>query len=249
MRVSSLTLAVGYLESCAWVLRRRVRRHEHSWRNVAYQWMSCESSGTCRERHRCLFEHVSICISILVYVLQADLVTDAPARLKKELDSVINLQRHVDTVTSSIETTKTTLAKGNAPPDCMALLSSLESIHSQLATRIEKLYASLNIEDNFPELQKFDLTFVRVLLLARDLKILIRKKALGSFFEWSRIDQAVGGKDQALGKYFQCSINVYIITYFSPQVPSFINRRGMQSLAGNLRFWLQYVNSTSIASN
>lgn len=133
-------------------------------------------------------------------MLHADLPSDAPARLKKELDSVINLQRHVDTVTSSIETAKATLAKGDAPPDCLALLVSLESIHSQLASRIERLYASLNIEDSFPELQNYDLTFVRVLLLARDLKILIRKKALGSFFEWSRIDQAVGGRDQALGK-------------------------------------------------
>jgi hypothetical protein len=35
--------------------------------------------------------------------------------------------------------------------------------------------------------------------MARDLKINIRKRAVGSFFEWERLDQAVGGRNQALG--------------------------------------------------
>lgn len=168
---------------------------------MAYHWKCYESSGVCKERHRCPFEHVSVDVCHLSSDGHIDVLSDAPARLKRELDCVINLQRHIDTVTSSIETTKAALAKGNAPPDCLSLLGSLESMHSQLVVRIEKLYASLNIEDNFPELQSYNLTFVRILLLARDLKIIIRKKALGSFFEWSRIDQAVGGKDQALGIY------------------------------------------------
>lgn len=41
---------------------------------------------------------------------------------------------------------------------------------------------------------------MRTLLLARDLKINIRKRAIGSFLEWEKLDQAVGGKHQALGK-------------------------------------------------
>lgn len=39
---------------------------------------------------------------------------------------------------------------------------------------------------------------MRTLLLARDLKINIRKRAVGRFFEWDKLDRAVGGKDKAL---------------------------------------------------
>ena len=65
---------------------------------------------------------------------------------------------------------------------------------------LEGLYSSLDIQDSFPDLQGVELEFVRVLLLARDQKIAIRKRAIGSFFEWDRLDQAVGGQNQALGE-------------------------------------------------
>ncbi|KAM6496640.1 hypothetical protein JOM56_007113, partial [Amanita muscaria] len=61
------------------------------------------------------------------------------------------------------------------------------------------LYASLNIPEQFPNVQGLDLEFLRTLMMARDLKINIRKRAIGSFFEWDRLDQAVGGRQQALG--------------------------------------------------
>jgi hypothetical protein len=64
---------------------------------------------------------------------------------------------------------------------------------------VEALYASLNVHESFPELQGMDLEFVRTLLMARDLKINIRKRAIGSFFEWDRLDQAAGGRDQTIG--------------------------------------------------
>jgi len=62
------------------------------------------------------------------------------------------------------------------------------------------LYASLDIHESFPELQGINLEFVRTLLMARDLKINIRKRAIGSFFEWARLDQAIGGRREALGR-------------------------------------------------
>jgi hypothetical protein len=34
--------------------------------------------------------------------------------------------------------------------------------------------------------------------MAHDLKINIRKQAIGSFFEWDKLDCAVGGANQAL---------------------------------------------------
>ncbi|KAG2127205.1 hypothetical protein DEU56DRAFT_693117, partial [Suillus clintonianus] len=58
---------------------------------------------------------------------------------------------------------------------------------------------TLNVHNRFPELQGVDLDFVRTLLMARDLKINIRKRAIGSFFEWDKLDRAVGGANQALG--------------------------------------------------
>jgi hypothetical protein len=45
------------------------------------------------------------------------------------------------------------------------------------------------------------LEFVRTLLIARDLKINIRKRAIASFFEWDKLDRAVGGKANPLGMY------------------------------------------------
>jgi len=64
---------------------------------------------------------------------------------------------------------------------------------------VESLYASLNIHDTFPELHGMSLNFVPTLLIARDLKINIRKRAIASLFECDKLDQAVGGKGNPLG--------------------------------------------------
>lgn len=124
---------------------------------------------------------------------------DAPARLKKELDTVLNLQGDLDTVDKAIAVTHTTLSTSKPSPDSVCLLNRLQEVHEELKERVEALYASLNVYDSFPELQNVDLAFVRTLLMARDLKMNIRKRAIGSFFEWDRLDQAVGGRDQSLG--------------------------------------------------
>lgn len=134
-------------------------------------------------------------------MLTNSLSSDAPARLKKELDSVLVLQSQADALTTAIASAESAFSDGHASSESQALVANLRRAHSELTDRIELLYSSLNVEDSFPELKGYDLLFVRTLILARDLKINIRKRALGSFFEWSRIDQAVGGKDQALGKF------------------------------------------------
>jgi hypothetical protein len=43
------------------------------------------------------------------------------------------------------------------------------------------------------------LDFVRTLLIARDLKINIRKRAIASLSECDKLDRAVGGKTNPLG--------------------------------------------------
>lgn len=91
------------------------------------------------------------------------------------------------------------LAKESHSDDTLEALESLERGHDRLMEKVEILYSSLNIHDKFPELKGIDLDFVRILLMARDLKINIRKRAIASFFEWDKLDRAVGGAQQALG--------------------------------------------------
>ncbi|KAF7377130.1 hypothetical protein MSAN_00132000 [Mycena sanguinolenta] len=76
---------------------------------------------------------------------------------------------------------------------------TLEATHTTLSSQAEALYASLNIQGNFPELQDLPLEFVRTLLMMRGLKINIRKHAIGSFYEWETLDRAVSGRWEALG--------------------------------------------------
>ncbi|KAG0706003.1 hypothetical protein DFH29DRAFT_980719 [Suillus ampliporus] len=123
----------------------------------------------------------------------------APARLKKELDTVLSLQADLDTSHMALQATKSILGKELASDDTIQALESLARGHDHLIDKVETLYASLNIHDRFPELQGIDLEFVRILLTARDLKMNICKRVIASFFEWDKLDRAVGGAQQALG--------------------------------------------------
>jgi hypothetical protein len=94
---------------------------------------------------------------------------------------------------------KTRFSKNTSKAD--EVLVNLESVHHTLTARVEDLYLALNIQDSFDALDEIDLPFIHTLLLARDLKINIRKRAIGSFFEWDKLDRAVGGRQQALGEH------------------------------------------------
>ncbi|KAG0702376.1 hypothetical protein DFH29DRAFT_982404 [Suillus ampliporus] len=78
-------------------------------------------------------------------------------------------------------------------------LPTLERGHDQLMDKVEVLYASLNIHDQFPELEGINLDFVRLLLMAHDLKMNICEWAITSFFKWDKLGRAVGSTQQALG--------------------------------------------------
>ncbi|CAA7265927.1 unnamed protein product [Cyclocybe aegerita] len=132
-------------------------------------------------------------------VAQLSIRAHAPVRLKKELDTVLSLQADLDTVEGAIESTRLMLKNSSGKDEQLGILEGLEEIHSQLKEKVESLYASLNVHETFPELRHIDLEFVRTLIMARDLKINIRHRAIGSFFEWDKLDQAAGGNDQALG--------------------------------------------------
>ena len=70
--------------------------------------------------------------------------------------------------------------------------------------KVDALYAPLNVHNKFPELEGISLNFVQILLLVCDLKINIKKQAIRSFFKWNKLNQAVGGAQQALRK--SCSL-------------------------------------------
>jgi hypothetical protein len=95
-------------------------------------------------------------------------LSDAPARLKKELDTVLALQADMATSDQALQTTCTMLEREAASDNTMVALDGLERGHQRLMEKVEALYASLNIQDRFPELQGVNLDFVRTLLMARD---------------------------------------------------------------------------------
>ncbi|KAG1777166.1 hypothetical protein EV702DRAFT_1103447 [Suillus placidus] len=137
---------------------------------------------------------------------QLSIHAHTPACLKKELDTVLALQADLDASDKALQTTRAMLEKDMAFDDTLEALESLERGHDHLMNKVEALYSSLNVHDRFPELDGINLEFVRTLLMARDLKMNVRKRAIASFFKWDKLDQAVGGAQQALGMFvlFQC---------------------------------------------
>ncbi|KAJ8092816.1 hypothetical protein PM082_023645 [Marasmius tenuissimus] len=124
----------------------------------------------------------------------------APATIKKGLSKVFQLQDQIDGLEEEIAEVKSALKRLPFPPaDALFILQNLEKLHVKLKSEAEGLYRLLDIEDQYPQLKGVPLEYLHTLLLARDLKITIRKKAIGSFFEWDRLDQAMGGANQALG--------------------------------------------------
>ena len=112
---------------------------------------------------------------------------------------MLTLQADLDNSNKVLQLAWATIEKGNASPGIMDALASLKHSHVRLMTKAEALYSSLNVHVQFPELKNISLDFVQILLMARDLKINIRKRAVGTLFEWDKLDHAVGGKDKPLG--------------------------------------------------
>ncbi|KAG1802437.1 hypothetical protein EV424DRAFT_1351735 [Suillus variegatus] len=114
-----------------------------------------------------------------------------PVCLKKELNTGLTLQADLDTSNTALQSTRLMLEKGAASKDTLRALEALEKGHDCLMAKVKILYASLNIHDQFPELEGINLDFVQLLLMACDLKMNIRKWAITSFFGWDKLDRAV----------------------------------------------------------
>lgn len=102
---------------------------------------------------------------------------------------------------TSLARLQASVESGDENPIVREYIASLKRSHARVVEKTEDLYASLNVPQEYPELEGLPLNFVQVLLLARDLKINIRKRAIGSFFEWDKLNRAAGGRDQPLGAH------------------------------------------------
>ena len=124
----------------------------------------------------------------------------------------------------AIQTVKAAIKKESISHDTLDALESLEHMHDHMVMQVDALYASLNVCDKFPELQGISLDFVWILLLAHNLKINIRKQAIRSFFRWDKLDQAIGGAQQALGKFHSLRNKTGVLIMIQEQ--NFINKHG-----------------------
>lgn len=87
-------------------------------------------------------------------------ILDAPARLKKELDTILSLQGDLDMVEKAINSTKTTLASSATPEASKGILNGLLETHATFSNKVKALYVSLNIHDSYPDLKGAPLEFV-----------------------------------------------------------------------------------------
>ncbi|KAJ7573032.1 hypothetical protein C8J56DRAFT_805348 [Mycena floridula] len=130
---------------------------------------------------------------------QTSIRAHLPNKLKKDLEQVLLLQGEIITTELTIQSVRATLKTGRNKSVPLDHLRKLEEGHVAMKIRADELYASLNVREVYPELKGIELAFVQTLLLARDLKISLRRWVIGTFFEMDRLDQAVGGAHQALG--------------------------------------------------
>lgn len=117
---------------------------------------------------------------------------------------MLNLQTELNTVETSLTRLQAGIESGDESPIVHEYIASLKRSHARAIDKVEGLYASLNVSHDFPELKGLPLNFVQILLMARDLKVNIRKRAIGSFFEWDKLSRAAGGRDQPLGQLNHC---------------------------------------------
>ncbi|KAF9494123.1 hypothetical protein BDN71DRAFT_1483215 [Pleurotus eryngii] len=107
------------------------------------------------------------------FTAQLSVQAYVPMHLKQELDSILNY--------TTIEATKKALSKGTTLL-ASRLLPELILIGEKLRTQADQIYNTLNVQNHFPELKQCSLEF----------------HAIGSFFEWDKLDQAVGGQQQSI---------------------------------------------------
>jgi hypothetical protein len=130
------------------------------------------------------------------------MIIDAPAGLKKDLNKLIDIQQKVEILTNTINSAMNSLGirQGRSSENAV-VFAEIDSHKSKLMETCEKLYTSLNIPGDFNNNQGISIDYLQTLVLARDLKINIRERCIAGFYELEKLNQAVRGKQNALGAY------------------------------------------------
>lgn len=127
----------------------------------------------------------------------AHLVTDP--ELKRQLEVVMALQDDIVRVEEDIVAAEDVLHDREAGSMTREHLRQLRATQADLLRRAENLYAALKVEEVFPNLMEYGAEFAKALVMAYDAKCILRHKLIGRFFEWHRLDRAVGGIGAPLG--------------------------------------------------
>ncbi|KAJ7583948.1 hypothetical protein C8J56DRAFT_789979 [Mycena floridula] len=123
----------------------------------------------------------------------------APAKLKKEVTKLMALQAQISGIDSSIENVQKAIRGAHGTRQSLELIKTLQATQTSLKCQVDSLYASLNLSADFPTIVGLSIEHVQTLIMARSLKTVLRKKAIGSFMEWDRLGQSIGGRQQTIG--------------------------------------------------
>lgn len=133
---------------------------------------------------------------------------DAPNILKKELSHILTIQGEFESLEKTVRLASASIKNGRLPKSSLDHVNVMLDHLGTIRERADKMYATLNVNDDFPSLAGVDLEFVRRLFLLCQLKATVQKKATSTMWEFDKLDQASGGKDMALGEFHRASSRV-----------------------------------------
>ena len=147
----------------------RRKWHRESSTPVGYHNRSYRNNGSSSKLHN--FQFVLVGNSMFIFYSSLIIFADTSAHLKKELNMVLTLQADIDTIKRTLQNMRRTISQWEAPKDSLSTIVMMAQMQQWLQEESEKLYASLNVHNSYPELQGMSMEFVRTLLLAHNLKI------------------------------------------------------------------------------
>lgn len=113
----------------------------------------------------------------------------------------MELQERLDAVEKQIQSCKHAIAAGH-DADIELTLTILTNMHAEFTAKVDDLYAKVELLQDLPEIRGHSVQFLHTLLQAHEAKRVCRARIIGRFSEWERLDAAVGGKEEAMGKFF-----------------------------------------------
>ncbi|EFI27864.1 hypothetical protein CC1G_14357 [Coprinopsis cinerea okayama7 len=191
-----------------WLINQLMKSHRKGTRQNLGKWVKTQRTAIAKQipEQQSILQKVGIPITELrsewqdQREKQLSIRGHQPTRLKQQLDEVLRIQADIDRIDARIEAMAATVQKADDDDDpYRSILHNMKVTRQNTLQKMEQHYESLNVGDAYPELRGMDYKFVKTLLLMRDLKINIRKRAIAQFLEFDQLNQAYGGKEQPLG--------------------------------------------------